>query len=118
MIGRHPAVLPHQPVTGEGRADKAEDAPCVPPENQERKGPELRLNLVRKVGIRPREVEIVKTFLLTAYPEARLVPGVKEQNRPQHRALPNALGTNQMHVAVQPHLPVADAGAVNEDNLT
>ena len=118
MVGRHQSILPHQPVPGEGRADKAENAPGVPPENQKGKSPELRFNLVRQVGIGPREVEIVKTLLLPADPEARLVPGVEKQDGPQHRTLSNALGTNQMHVPVQPHLPVPDAGTIDEDNLT
>ena len=118
MVGRHQSILPHQPVPGEGRTDKVENAPGVPPENQKGKSPELRFNLVRQVGIGPREVEIVKTLLLPADPEARLVPGVEKQDGPQHRTLSNALGTNQMHVPVQPHLPVPDAGTIDEDNLT
>ena len=91
---------------------------CIPPEYQQRKGSELAFHFINEVRIGAGKVEIVEGFLFPADTQAVLVAGIEKQDGAQDRALADALGADQMHVSVQPHLAVADAGAIDEYDFT
>ena len=105
VVDEEPAVV--------GAVDEAKNGAALIAEYHDAELAVLAHYLVDDVAVDRRQIEIVEAFLLLLYAELHLVGVVEEEDGAEQGALAHALGADEVDVAVEHHLGIADMCAID-----
>ncbi len=110
----HRMMLIHEPLAAERRIDETEHHSSLVLQGEHTVSSILSHHLIDDVRIGIRKVESIEGFFLLRDAQAQLVGIIKEQDGTEQGTLAHALGSDEMHIAIELYLGVWDVGTIQE----